>query len=148
MSSNNSGNSHSSGGLGIPTVLFLIFFVLKLCGVINWSWIWVFSPLWIGAILYLLITIVMFIVILIKQDAERQLKEIETEMKTGEKKQMKKKKHYPIINIILMIMWVIYGVLTVTTDMSINKWQHILLLVLYVIEVFTNGIYRMEIRGE
>ena len=26
--------------------LFLIFFVLKLCGVITWSWWWVTAPLW------------------------------------------------------------------------------------------------------
>ena len=34
-------------GLGLGTVLFLIFLVLKLCGVIDWSWWWVTSPLWI-----------------------------------------------------------------------------------------------------
>ncbi len=29
----------------IVTPLFLIFLILKLCGVIAWSWLWVFSPL-------------------------------------------------------------------------------------------------------
>ena len=28
-------------------ILFLIFFVLKLDGIITWSWIWVTAPLWI-----------------------------------------------------------------------------------------------------
>ena len=37
-----------SGGIGIATVLFLIFLVLKLTKVITWSWWWVFSPLWIS----------------------------------------------------------------------------------------------------
>ena len=41
-------SSSSSSGIGLPMVLFLIFLVLKLCGVIAWSWWWVTSPLWIG----------------------------------------------------------------------------------------------------
>jgi len=32
---------------GLPTVLTLIFLVLKLTENIDWHWIWVFSPLWI-----------------------------------------------------------------------------------------------------
>lgn len=28
-------------------VIFVIFLVLQLCGVIDWSWWWIFSPLWI-----------------------------------------------------------------------------------------------------
>ena len=35
--------------MGLPGVLFVIFLVLKLCGVIDWSWWWVTSPLWIAA---------------------------------------------------------------------------------------------------
>jgi hypothetical protein len=37
-----------SQGLGLGTVLFLIFLVLKLTGHIGWSWWWVTCPLWIG----------------------------------------------------------------------------------------------------
>jgi len=29
-------------------VLFLIFLVLKLVGIIAWSWWWVTAPLWLG----------------------------------------------------------------------------------------------------
>lgn len=29
------------------TLLFIVFLVLKLVGVISWSWWWVFSPIWI-----------------------------------------------------------------------------------------------------
>lgn len=32
---------------GIGITLFLIFMVLKLCGVIAWSWWWVSAPIWI-----------------------------------------------------------------------------------------------------
>lgn len=41
------GNS-SGGGMGLGSVLLVVFVVLKLCGVIAWSWWWVLSPLWIG----------------------------------------------------------------------------------------------------
>jgi hypothetical protein len=41
-------SSNSSGGIGLPMILFLIFLVLKLCGIITWSWWWVTCPLWIG----------------------------------------------------------------------------------------------------
>ena len=33
-----------SNGIGLTTVLTLIFFVLKCTGLIDWSWWWVFSP--------------------------------------------------------------------------------------------------------
>ena len=47
------------GGCSLGTVLFLIFLVLKLCGVITWSWWWVTCPLWIGlAIIFGIIGIV------------------------------------------------------------------------------------------
>lgn len=32
-------------------LLTIAFIVLKLCGVINWAWIWVFAPLWIPIVL-------------------------------------------------------------------------------------------------
>ena len=32
-------------------ILFLIFVILKICGVITWSWWWVFSPMFIIAII-------------------------------------------------------------------------------------------------
>ena len=35
-------------GLGLGSVLTLIFVVLKFTGHIDWSWWWVLSPLWIG----------------------------------------------------------------------------------------------------
>ena len=39
-------NSTSSSGIGLGTVVFLIFMVLKLTGYITWSWWWVTAPLW------------------------------------------------------------------------------------------------------
>ena len=37
-------SSSSSGGIGFFGLLQLVFIVLKLCGIIHWSWIWVFMP--------------------------------------------------------------------------------------------------------
>lgn len=41
-------------GLG-STLLLIAFIVLKLCHVIEWSWLWVLSPLWIPFVLSLII---------------------------------------------------------------------------------------------
>lgn len=38
--------------IGIAFPLFLTFLILKLTEVIDWSWWWVTSPLWIGAALF------------------------------------------------------------------------------------------------
>jgi len=40
-------NKNTSSGLGLGSVLFIVFLILKLTGNINWSWWWVTSPLWI-----------------------------------------------------------------------------------------------------
>ena len=48
-------------GVGVTGLLQVAFIVLKLCGVIGWSWWWVLSPIWITAaiVVLLLIGIVM-----------------------------------------------------------------------------------------
>ena len=51
----------TSSGLGISGVLFLIFLVLKLVGVIDWSWWWVTAPLWIGLALGLVFLIIFWL---------------------------------------------------------------------------------------
>jgi hypothetical protein len=57
----------SSGSISILTVLFIVFLVLKLTGNIDWSWLWVTSPLWIPVALFLsiLITVLLVIILLI-----------------------------------------------------------------------------------
>lgn len=32
---------------GIPAILGIVFIILKLCGVVAWSWLWVLAPFWI-----------------------------------------------------------------------------------------------------
>ena len=55
------GSSGSSGGITFSGALLMIFIVLKLCGVIDWSWLWVLSPLWISAGIAVLIIVGMLI---------------------------------------------------------------------------------------
>ncbi len=39
-----------NGGMGIVSFLTILFIILKVTDVIPWSWILVFSPIWISAI--------------------------------------------------------------------------------------------------
>lgn len=38
---------YTSSGVSLSTLLGVTFIVLKLCNVIDWSWIWVLAPFWI-----------------------------------------------------------------------------------------------------
>ncbi len=53
----------AGGGMGLPTLLLIIFIILKLTHVIDWSWLWVLSPLWIaaslGALFFLIIGLIL-----------------------------------------------------------------------------------------
>lgn len=46
-------NSNYTGGLSFSSILFLVFLVLKLTNVIDWSWWWVTAPVWIPIIIFL-----------------------------------------------------------------------------------------------
>jgi hypothetical protein len=48
-------NTTNGGGIVFIGLLTILFIGLKLTGYINWSWIWVVSPMWISACLTLLI---------------------------------------------------------------------------------------------
>ena len=50
-----SNQSSGSGGIGFVGMLTILFVGLKLTGYINWSWIWVLSPIWITALIVLLL---------------------------------------------------------------------------------------------
>lgn len=52
----------AGSGIGVTGLLGVAFIVLKLVGIINWSWLWVLSPFWISAGLALLIFIVYVII--------------------------------------------------------------------------------------
>ena len=40
-----------SKGMGLVSTLVTLFIILKLTKVISWSWLWVFSPIWITIII-------------------------------------------------------------------------------------------------
>lgn len=54
--------SISIGG-GFSGALTIAFIILKLCHVIDWSWVWVLSPLWISASIIVLVLVLLIILI-------------------------------------------------------------------------------------
>jgi len=57
-----SNSNSSSDGIGFCGMLFIAFLVLKLCGVITWSWLWILSPLWIPFVFVSTLAIIVVIV--------------------------------------------------------------------------------------
>jgi len=57
-------NSNSSSGMGILGVLQIVFLVLKLTGLITWSWLVVLIPLWISLGILVIFLICVFVVAL------------------------------------------------------------------------------------
>lgn len=54
-------------GVGFTDLLLIVFIVLKLTNVINWSWWWVLSPLWISLGIVIIILIGFCIYWLVKK---------------------------------------------------------------------------------
>lgn len=48
-------NNNSNSGIGFTGLLTILFIGLKLAGVINWSWFWVLSPIWITILLIIVL---------------------------------------------------------------------------------------------
>lgn len=57
-------NSNSSGAtIGFTSLLTLLFIGLKLGKVINWSWWWVLSPIWISVGITIVVVATIFLVL-------------------------------------------------------------------------------------
>ena len=87
----------SNSSISFLSLLFLAFLILKLCGVIDWSWWWVTVPLWGGFAILLVLLAVGGVVLLIsskKREPEPtfidRLKEAQTEQEALLKKHNKK----------------------------------------------------------
>lgn len=65
MNENRTNRTTNVGGTGFVGLLTIAFIVLKLTGVIAWSWLWVLSPIWISLIIGLGIVLIVMIVALI-----------------------------------------------------------------------------------
>lgn len=59
--------SNTYTGIGFPGILGIVFIVLKLCNVIDWSWWWVLSPFWIMVALYIVVFAIVAIVAFLKE---------------------------------------------------------------------------------
>ena len=59
--------SSGSAGIGFVGVLTIAFIVLKLVGVISWSWLWVLSPAWISLGIIIVVVIIALIIALINR---------------------------------------------------------------------------------
>ena len=57
-------NSASTGGITFSGLLFVALLVLKLVKVIDWSWWRITAPLWIPAVLVIIVLVVGFIIYL------------------------------------------------------------------------------------
>lgn len=64
---NNERNNTTAGGIGFCGLLAVAFIVLKLTGVIGWSWLWVLAPIWIPTAITLAIIVIVLIVVLAKE---------------------------------------------------------------------------------
>lgn len=56
----------ASGGVSFLGLLFIAFLVLKLCGVIDWSWWWVTAPLWGGLAVTISFGLIGLIILLVE----------------------------------------------------------------------------------
>lgn len=65
MSTSNGNTTNISNGIGFGGLLCIVFITLKLCGVINWSWLWVLSPLWIPIAITLVFVLVGIVIIIL-----------------------------------------------------------------------------------
>ena len=68
---NNTNNNTKSGGIGFVGLLTIVFIALKLMNIIAWSWLWVLSPIWISAILIIVILIPVFIYLAVKPNRKK-----------------------------------------------------------------------------
>ena len=54
-----------SGGIGILSVVGVVFVTLKMVDKIDWPWVWVLSPFWIPFALFLVVIAVMLFVMVL-----------------------------------------------------------------------------------
>lgn len=59
-------NAVNTNGIGFCGLLAIVFITLKLIGIINWSWLWVLSPIWIPFAIWLAVILILLICAAIK----------------------------------------------------------------------------------
>lgn len=73
---NNKSNKSTSKGVGFGGLLTIVFIVLKLLKIIEWSWVWVLSPIWIPTAFIILIMILYVIANKNVEKNKRKLNEL------------------------------------------------------------------------
>lgn len=59
----NEGSTTVKSGVGVLGPLQVAFIILKILKVIEWSWFWVFTPLWIDILGTIIIAVVFYIIL-------------------------------------------------------------------------------------
>ena len=68
-----SSKKSTAGGVGFCGLLTIAFIVLKLTGVIAWSWWWVLAPLWIpAAIVIILVMLIVAVAVTAAGEAKKR----------------------------------------------------------------------------
>ena len=72
----NNETATTTKGIGFCGLLTIVFITLKLCNVIQWSWLWVLSPIWIPGALFIVGGLIFLAVcfLLDKRDEKKQEK--------------------------------------------------------------------------
>ncbi len=54
-------NSTTRGGINFLEAIGIVFITLRLCGLIDWPWVWVLAPIWGGILLGVLAILVVYL---------------------------------------------------------------------------------------
>lgn len=61
-------DNSTSKGIGFVGLLQIVFIVLKLCGVIDWKWVWVLAPAWIDIGLAIIFLIIFAVISVLREE--------------------------------------------------------------------------------
>lgn len=64
---NNERNNTATVYIALCGLLDITTIVLKLTGVVNWSWLWVLAPIWIPTAITIAIIVIVLVVILVRE---------------------------------------------------------------------------------
>lgn len=62
----------TGGGIGFFGLLTIVFITLKLCHVIDWSWWWVLSPVWITVAIAFVASIALIVLTVCGESKKRR----------------------------------------------------------------------------
>lgn len=61
----------SNGGMGFVGALTILFVALKLTGAVDWSWLWVLSPVWATILLVVAVIAAPLVVAAVRSTVDR-----------------------------------------------------------------------------